>query len=50
MVASRQVELAFYRGIGRQRGCNLGSLGQVIGRVAIPILRENIVPAAKRNG
>ena len=51
MVASRQVEIPIYRGIGRQRGRGFGALAQVIiGRTAIPILRKYIVPAAKRVG
>ena len=36
MVASRQVEIPFFRGVGRQRGQGLGALAQVIGRTAIP--------------
>ena len=48
MVASRQVEISFYRGIGRQRGRGFGALAQVIGRTAIPFLRKYVVPAAKR--
>ena len=44
MVASRQVEIPYYRGVGRQRGRGFGALAQVIGRTAIPY----IVPAAKR--
>ena len=36
--------------VGRQRGRGFGALAQVIGRIAIPILRKNIVPAAKRIG
>ena len=47
MVASRQVDLPFYRGIGRQLGRGLGALAQVIGKTAIPCLRKYIVPAAK---
>ena len=47
MVASRQLEIPFYRGIGRQRGRGFGALAQVIGRPAIPFLRKYIVPAAK---
>ena len=47
MVASRQVEIPFYRGVGRQRGRGFGALAQVIGRSAIPFLRKYIVPAAK---
>ena len=40
MVASRQVEIPFYRGIDRQRGRGFGALAQVIGRTAIPFLRK----------
>ena len=47
MVASRQVEIPYYRGVGRQRGRGFGALAQVIGRTAIPFLRKYI-PAAKR--
>ena len=50
MVASRQVEIPYYRGVGRQRGRGFGALVQVIGRTAIPFLRKYIVPAAKRVG
>ena len=50
MVASRQVEIPCYRGVGRQRGRRFGVLAQVIGRTAIPFLRKYIVPAAKRVG
>ena len=49
MVASRQVEIPYYRGVGRQRGRGFGALAKVIWRIAIPILRTYIVPAAKRN-
>ena len=48
MVASRQVEIQYYRGVGRQRGRGFGALPQVIGTTAIPFLRKYIVPAAKR--
>ena len=48
MVASRQVEFPFYRGIGGQHGHGFGALAQVIGRTASPFLREYIVPTAKR--
>ena len=47
MVASRQVEIPFYRGVGQQRGRGFGTLAQVIGRTANPFLRKYIVPAAK---
>ena len=50
MVASRQVEIPYYRGVGRQKGRGFGALAQVIGRTAFPFLREYIVPAAKRIG
>ena len=50
MVASRQVQIPYYRGVGRQRGRGFGALAQVIGRTAIPFLRKYIVPAAKRVG
>ena len=50
MVASRQVEIPFYRVVGRQRGRGFGALAQAIGRTAIPTLRKYIVPAAKRVG
>ena len=50
MVASRQVETPYYRGVGRQRGREFDALAQVIGRTAIPFLRKYVVPAAKRVG
>ncbi len=52
MVASRQVEIPYYRSVDRQRGRGFGALAQVkvIGRTAIPFLRKYIVPAAKRVG
>ena len=50
VVASRQVEIPYYRSVGRQRGRGFGALAQVIGRTAIPFLRKYIVPAAKRVG
>ena len=50
MVASRQVEIPYYRGVGRQRGTGFVPLAQVVGRTAIPFLRKYVVPAAKRIG
>ena len=50
MVASRQVEIPYYRAVGRQRGRGFGALAQVFARIAIPILRKYVVPAAKRIG
>ena len=50
MVASRHVEIIYYRGVGRQRGRGFCALAQVIGRTAITFLRKSIVPAAARVG
>ena len=50
MVAARQVEIPYYKGVGRQRGRGFGALAQVIGRTATPFLRNYIAPAAKRVG
>ena len=50
MVASRQVEIPYYRAVGRQRGRGFGALAQVIWRTAIPFLLKYVVPAAKRIG
>ena len=48
MVASRQVEIPYFRAVGRQRGRGFGALAQVIRITAIQFLRKYIVPAAKR--
>ena len=50
MVASTRIELLCYKGFGCQRGRCFGAFAQVIGRTAIPFLRNYIVPAAKRVG
>ena len=50
MVASREVEIPYYRGVGRQRGRGIGALAKIIGRTAIPFFRKYIVPAAKSVG
>ena len=50
MVASKQVEIPYYRGFGRQRGRGFGALAQVIGRTVISFLRQYVVPAAKSIG
>ena len=50
MVASRQVEIPFNRGIGRQRGRGFSALAQVSGRTANPCLRKYIVPAVQQAG
>ena len=50
LVASRQVKIPFYRGIGRQRGRGFGALAQVFGRTPFRLLRNYIVPAATHVG
>ena len=50
MVASRQIEIPFYRRIGRKCGRGFGALAQIIGTTAIVFLRKHIVSAAKRVG
>ena len=50
MVASRHVEIPFFRGVGRQRGRGFGGLAKVIGRTEFLFLRKYIVAAAKRVG
>ena len=46
MVAPRQVEIPYYRSVGRQRGRGFSALAQVSGRTEIPFLRKYIVPNA----
>ena len=43
MVASRQVEIPFYTGIGQQGGRGISAFAQVIGWTAVPFLCKNIV-------
>ena len=50
IVDSREIEIPFHRGVGRQRRRGFGALAQVIGRTAIPFLRKYIVPAARGVG
>ena len=50
MLASRQVEIPFYRGIRRQRRWGFGALAQDIGKTAIPPMRNYIIPVAERVG
>ena len=50
MVAPRQVEIPFYRGISRQRGQGHRSLAQIIGRTVFPFLHNIIVSDAQRVG
>ena len=50
MVASRQVEIPYYRAVGRQRGRGFGAPAQVFGQTAIPFSRKYDVAPAKRIG
>ena len=50
MVASRQVEIPYYRDVGRQRGMRLGALAHFIERTAIPFLLNYVVPDAEHIG
>ena len=50
MVASREFELPYYRGVTRQCGRGFGALAQVIGRTAVPFVEQFIVPAARKYG
>ena len=50
MVALKQAEIPYYRGVGRQRGRGFGALAQVIGRITSPVSRTNLAPAAKSVG
>ena len=50
MVASRQVEIPYYRGVGRQFERRFAALAQVIGRTSMPFLRKYIVPAVEGVG
>ena len=45
-----QATMPLFSGHYRQRGCGSGALAMVIGRVALPLARKFIVPAAKRIG
>ena len=50
MVNSGQVEVPYYRVVGKQRGVGFGAVAQVIGRTAIPFLGKYVVTAIKRIG
>ena len=50
MVASRQVEIPYYRGVGREKGRGIGAFVQVFGRTSIPFLRTYVIPATERIG
>ena len=42
--------LPYFSGHYRQRGSGFGALASGIGRIAIPLARKFIIPAAKRVG
>ena len=42
--------MPYFSGHYRQRGSGFGALAASIGRVALPLARKIIWPAAKRNG
>ena len=50
MVASREVEIPYYKGVGRRGRRGFGALAHVIGRTATPSLKKYVVPAARRIG
>ena len=50
MVASRQVEIPYHRGVGRQREMVLALLHKLLGELQFPFLRKYVVPAAKGIG
>ena len=49
MVASGEVELPYYKGVGRQQGRGFGALAEVIWN-AIPFLKKTVVAAARPIG
>ena len=50
MVASRVVELPYYKGVGTQRTRWFGALAQVVRRTAFLFLKKHVVPAVRRIG
>ena len=50
MVASKELDLPYHKGVTRQRGRGFGALAQDIGRTVVPFVKELIVPAARRLG
>ena len=45
-----QVQMPYYHGYARQRGHGIGSVALTMGRVALPLLKNYVLPAAKRIG
>ena len=50
MVAQNSDDFPNFRGHARQHGIGFGSRAQTLGRTAIPFIKKNKVPAAKRIG
>ena len=48
MVAQKSAGFPIFREHARQRDRDFGALAQTLGRTAIPFIKKNIVPAAKR--
>ena len=47
-VAAREVEIPYYKGMGKQRGRGFGAFAHVIGRTPFLFLKKHVVPAARR--
>lgn len=45
-----QAQVPYFKGGNRQRGSGLGSLALAVGRSAIPVFKNVLLPAAKRFG
>ena len=50
MVAPRELELPYYLGVTKQRVRGFTVLAEIIGRTAVPFVKQFIVPAARRDG
>jgi len=47
---SQQASLPYFSGAARQRGSGMGALALGVSRFALPVLRNVLIPAAKRFG
>ena len=47
---NQESALPYFSGLYRQRGSGFGALASGIGRIALPLARKFIIPAAKRVG
>ena len=50
MVASRQMKIPYYKGIGGERETGFGAIAKIIGRTKFPFFSNYVVSAAKRVG